>query len=285
LRNKVNALHNYDDTEVRTDIEALQNRTTSLETDTGVLKDEIVTKTTLVRLIKAGDTWSWQDIKGNTLTFAQAQEKLGHEDTMLVLEDIENDGKFVPLIYVSGGDSIHTFFMSDDKTLHALVGNEELVDMPLGFFATYNTEVATVEELNDAEGLHGEVRRVSSTNDFYIYDDNAGWLPLDKGAAMDLNNYLSKNNTIAYAPTGDYNPATKRYVDTSISNLFVPTKTSQLTNDNNYVTKSTSVLDNYYTKTNTYNKREVEALIGSGAGGGSSVNIYTSGDTLFITTK
>ena len=268
LRNKVNALHNYDDTQVKADIGALQNRTTSLETDTDILKDEIVTKTTLVRLVKAGDTWSWQDTEGNTLTFAQAQEKLGHEDTMLVLEDIENDGKFTPLIYVSDGGDIHTFFMSDDKTLHALVGNEELADMPLGFFTTYNTAVATVEELNGVDGLHGEVRRVTSTNDFYIYDDNGGWLPFDKGTVVDLSNYLAKNNTVAYAPTGDYNPATKRYVDTSISNLFIPSKVSQLTNDSNYVTKTTSVLDNYYTKTNTYTKREVEALISAGGGNG-----------------
>lgn len=285
LRNKVNALHNYDDTQVRTDIGTLQNRATSLEADTSVLKDDIVTKTTLVRLIKAGDTWSWQDIQGNTLTFAQAQEKLGHEDTTLVLEDIENDGKFTPLIYVSDGGDIHTFFMNDDKTLHALVGNEELVDMPLGFFATYNAAVATVEELNGADGLHGEVRRVSSTNDFYIYDDNAGWLPLDKGAAMDSNNYLSKNNTIAYAPTGDYNPATKRYVDTEIDALFIPTKVSQLNNDSAYVNKSTAVLENYYQKKDTYTKREVDALLSTGGGGSSNVSAYVAENTLFITTK
>lgn len=286
LRNAVNALHNYDDTQVRTDIATLQNRATSLETDASVLKDEMLTKTTLVRLVKAGDTWSWQDIEGNNITFAQAHEILGHQDAMLALEDIENDGKFAPLIYVSDGGSIHTFFMSDDKTLHALVGDEELVDMPLGFFTTYNTEVTTVEELNNVEGLHGEVRRVSSTNDFYIYDDNAGWLPFDKGASIDLSNYLSKNNTIAYAPTGDYNPATKRYVDTEIDALFIPTKVSQLTNDSSFVNKSTTALDNYYQKKDTYTKREIESLIATSGGGSGDrcVNIYVSGDTLCITT-
>ena len=34
----------------------------------------------------------------------------------------------------------------------------------------------------------------------------------------DLSNYLSKTNTTAYTPTGDYNPATKKYVDDNINN-------------------------------------------------------------------
>lgn len=36
---------------------------------------------------------------------------------------------------------------------------------------------------------------------------------------MNPNNYLAKNNTTAYTPTGDYNPATKKYVDDSIPEL------------------------------------------------------------------
>lgn len=33
---------------------------------------------------------------------------------------------------------------------------------------------------------------------------------------IDLSNYLAKNNTTAFTPTGDYNPATKKYVDDKI---------------------------------------------------------------------
>lgn len=287
LRNAVNALHNYDDTAVRQEITALKTRATDLEADTSQLQTDIVKKTTLVRLIKAGDSWSWQDIEGNNITFEQAHEILGHQDAMLALEDIENDGKFMPLIYVSGGDVIHTFFMSDDKTLHALVGNDQLEDMVLGFFTTYNTSVANADTLNNVDGLHGEVRRTEDTNDFYIYDDNAGkWLPFDKGAAIDLSNYLPKDNTIPYAPSTDYNPATKRYVDTEIDALFIPTKVSQLNNDSAFVSKTTTALENYYTKTNTYTKREIESLIATGGGGNNnSIDIYVADDTLFITTK
>ena len=31
--------------------------------------------------------------------------------------------------------------------------------------------------------------------------------------AVDLSNYIAKDNTISFTPTGDYNPATKKYVD------------------------------------------------------------------------
>lgn len=34
---------------------------------------------------------------------------------------------------------------------------------------------------------------------------------------FDIENYLSKTNTTAYTPTGDYNPATKKYVDDAIT--------------------------------------------------------------------
>lgn len=271
LRNAVNALHNYDDTAVRQEITALKTRATDLEADTSQLQTDIIKKTTLVRLIKAGDSWSWQDIEGNNITFDQAHEILGHQDALLMLEDIENDGKFMPLIYVSSGDAIHTFFMSDDKTLHALVGDDQLEDTVLGFFTTYNTSVASADILNNTDGLHGEVRRTEDTNDFYIYDDNAGkWLPFDKGAVVDLSNYLPKDNTIPYAPSTDYNPATKRYVDTEIDALFIPTKVSQLNNDSAFVNKTTTALENYYTKTNIYTKREVDALLDANSSTGVS---------------
>lgn len=269
LRNAVNALHNYDDTEVRQDIAALEDRATDLETSTSQLEKDIVKKTTLVRLIKAGDKWSWQDIEGNNITFAQAQEMLGHQDTLFVLEDIENDGKFSPLVYVSNDDVIETFFISDDKKVHILNGADSPIDSVMGYFVNYAEAVETVEGLNGLGNMDGEIRRVKATDDFYIYDsiDNK-WLPFDKGASIDLTNYLPKDNTIPYAPSTDYNPATKRYVDTEIDALFIPTKVSQLNNDSAFVNKSTTVLENYYTKTNTYTKREVDALLDNASGGG-----------------
>lgn len=41
-----------------------------------------------------------------------------------------------------------------------------------------------------------------------------------------------------------------------------PTKLSEFTNDSNFITKTVSDLTNYYTKSNTYTKTEVQSLIG-----------------------
>lgn len=45
--------------------------------------------------------------------------------------------------------------------------------------------------------------------------------------------------------------------------LSVPTKLSDLTNDSNFITNAVNNLVNYYTKTETYTKAEVNNLIGS----------------------
>ena len=142
-----------------------------------------------------------------------------------------------------------------------------------------------VDTLNDlpTEANKGDIRKVKDTEDWYIYD-GVKWSAFDKASEIDLTNYLSKDNTIPYAPSTDYNPATKRYVDTKINDLFIPTKTSQLTNDSGFVLKSVNDLSNYYNKSNTYNKAEVNALV-AGGGGGSNVSITVNGDTLVITTK
>ena len=36
-------------------------------------------------------------------------------------------------------------------------------------------------------------------------------------------NFLSKTNTTSYTPTGDYHPATKKYVDDSIASAITTT--------------------------------------------------------------
>ena len=59
-------------------------------------------------------------------------------------------------------------------------------------------------------------------------------------------------------PTNNKDAATKEYVDS-----VIPTKTSDLTNDSGFVTSTVNNLTNYYTKTDTYTKTEVNNLIGS----------------------
>lgn len=75
---------------------------------------------------------------------------------------------------------------------------------------------------------------INSSTGNYVQIDNyqISTLSLDRGLVanlinkinnLDLSNYIAKNNTVAYTPTGDYNPATKKYVDRKItSNVNVP---------------------------------------------------------------
>lgn len=59
-------------------------------------------------------------------------------------------------------------------------------------------------------------------------------------------------------PTSNKDAANKQYVDS-----VIPTKVSDLTNDSGFVTSTVNNLTNYYTKTDTYTKTEVNNLIGS----------------------
>lgn len=147
---------------------------------------------------------------------------------------------------------------------NVVINNTDLV---LGKDTYWNDEVPTQQDL-PSNAQEGEIRIVQDTEDVYIYNGTK-WIPFDK--KVDLSNYLAKDNTTPWIPTEPFNPSTKKYVDDSINGIYIPTKTSQLTNDSNFITKNVNDLTNYYLKTNTYTKAEVDALI-EGGGGGTGLN-------------
>lgn len=159
---------------------------------------------------------------------------------------------------------------------NVVINNTDLV---LGKDTYWNDEVPTQQDL-PLNAQEGEIRIVQDTEAVYIYNGTK-WIPFDKSSEVDLSNYLAKDNTTAWIPTGPFNPSTKKYVDDSISGIHVPTKTSQLTNDSNFINKNANDLTNYYPKSNTYTRAEVDALIYSG---GTGVQVVVVGDTLVITT-
>ena len=164
---------------------------------------------------------------------------------------------------------------------NVVINNTDLV---LGKDTYWNDEVPTQQDL-PSNAQEGEIRIVQDTENVYIYNGTK-WVSFDKGGEVDLSNYLAKDNTTPWIPTGPFNPSTKKYVDDSISGIYIPTKTSQLTNDSNFIGVNSNNLTYYYTKTQTYTKAEVDALIAGGGGGGSSdVQITVTGDTLVITTQ
>lgn len=75
------------------------------------------------------------------------------------------------------------------------------------------------------------------------------WMVYDDGS-VDVKNHkatiLSAYTNTEFTPTKDYQPATKKYVDDAKASIVVPTKTSELTNDSNFLTKHQS-LTNYAT--------------------------------------
>ena len=137
-------------------------------------------------------------------------------------------------------------------------------DSVLGKDTYWNDEVPTQQDL-PSKAQEGEIRIVQDTEDVYIYNGTK-WVPFDKNSEVDLSNYLTKDNTTPWVPTGPFNPSTKKYVDDSVGGIHVPTKISQLQNDSNFVIKTTNELTNYYTKNNTYTKNEVDALVAGGSG-------------------
>ena len=137
-------------------------------------------------------------------------------------------------------------------------------DSVLGKDTYWNDEVPTQQDL-PSNAQEGEIRIVQDTEDVYIYNGTK-WVPFDKNSEVDLSNYLTKDNTTPWVPTGPFNPSTKKYVDDSVGGIHVPTKTSQLQNDSDFVIKTTNELTNYYTKNNTYTKNEVDALVAGGSG-------------------
>ena len=137
-------------------------------------------------------------------------------------------------------------------------------DSVLGKDTYWNDEVPTQQDL-PSKAQEGEIRIVQDTEDVYIYNGTK-WVPFDKNSEVDLSNYLTKDNTTPWVPTGPFNPSTKKYVDDSVGGIHVPTKTSQLQNDSDFVIKTTNELTNYYTKNNTYTKNEVDALVAGGSG-------------------
>lgn len=64
-----------------------------------------------------------------------------------------------------------------------------------------------------------------------VYDDGS----------VDVKNHkatiLSAYTNTEFTPTKDYQPATKKYVDDAKASIVVPTKTSELTNDSNFLTE------------------------------------------------
>lgn len=85
----------------------------------------------------------------------------------------------------------------------------------------------------------------------FTYDSETTYNPVSF-STMSITGYtarlLSENNTVSYTPTGDYNPATKKYVDDSVKTSLIPYYTYESTNSYNMDETDNSFISSIITK-------------------------------------
>lgn len=211
----VRALHNYDDTQLRKDITALKTAKNDLLESVNRIDSEVSQKVGYVRLVKAGDKWSLLDDFGDVLEYEDIRDALGQEKTFLILEDVENDGKMLPSRYNIDEDFIHVWYVDIRGVAHYVkLSANGTEDKVLGEASRILGTVETIP----ASGNIGDMVFVGPKKELYVYNGTE-WKLAGSNAGADLSNYLAKNNTTGYEPVGDFNPATKKYVDRSVAEV------------------------------------------------------------------
>lgn len=137
------------------------------------------------------------------------------------------------------GSTVGTYDGSTETTINIEAASKEYVQELISTVTSASFEV--VDEL-PTEGIKNNTiylvpSQSSGLNNVYdewVYISN-NW-ELIGTTAIDLSNYLSKDNTVAYTPTGDYNPATKKYVDDLFGQYTaqIMARLETLTNPSNY---------------------------------------------------
>ena len=115
LSNTVAGLHNYDDTEVRGDIAALESEVSEMGSDIDDLQAASATHITAIRLVKAGDQWAWKDMSDSVMTYQEVADRIGYPETTIYTEGIENDGKTYPISYSMEDDHIDILVIAGAK--------------------------------------------------------------------------------------------------------------------------------------------------------------------------
>ena len=166
-KTKLAGLKNYDDTEIQaevsglnTDMNNLKKSNVTISNTLAELKPDVDSNTaavstiydlldnkmTAIRLVEQGDGWVWMNLEGSRLTYAQASAALGHENCMLFIEQLENDGKVIPAEYKSEGDHINIIFKDLDSLVHIMTCGEDDVVVTKDVTTTNGQVDFTVED-------------------------------------------------------------------------------------------------------------------------------------------
>ena len=152
--------------------------------------------------------------------------------------DLNNDSN-----YVSDASYVHTDnnYTTIDKTK---------VD---------NAVLTSAQTLTDAQKSQARSNIGAGTSSFSgSYDDL-----INKPTIPTVN-----NGTLTIQKNGeDVQTFTANQSTNVIANITVPTSTNDLTNNSGFITKAVNDLTNYYNKSNTYSKTEIDGLISSAKSG------------------
>lgn len=172
--------------------------------------------------------------------------------------------------YVSDANYVHTDtnYTQSEKTKLAGIetgANKTVVDSTLSSTSTnpvqnkaVNTALGNKVDKVSGKGLSAEDYTTAEKNKLAGIADNANnyKLPIATadvlgGVKIGANIAIDSNGVISVKAMDWANIKGK------------PTKLSQFTNDSNFITAAVNNLANYYTKSNTYTKSEVDSLIGA----------------------
>ena len=164
-------------------------------------------------------------VKANTLTLTNTTPFTPTADYHPATKKYVDDNCIPYQPFPSGLDTSHTTpnFITSIRALNlpagsTYLGGVTLTDMPF----QGNAEVEIYVYPNNVIYLILRSANVSP----YMWECNShtyrGWEAVGKAYAD--TNFLKKDNSVSYTPSGDYNPATKKYVDdaitTSITNVL-----------------------------------------------------------------
>lgn len=184
-------------------------------------------------------------------------------------------------------NAVFTDTIYDDTAIQAAIAAKpDMSDIPTKTSdLTNDSDFIDQTDLNTA--LNGKVDKVTgkglSTNDYTTEEKTklanlvtGGNVPaggttgqiLQKKSATDYDaEWVNKPTTTVDSALSDtstnpvQNKVVKAAIDQKANSSAIPTKTSSLTNDSGFITNSTNGLTNYYKKTETYTKTEVDNKI------------------------
>lgn len=115
------------------------------------------------------------------------------------------------------------------------------------------TEVAKADDLLNKQETLISGNNIKTINGTSILGSGDITISGD-GSSVDLSNYITKDNTAEYTPTEDYNPATKLYVDETVSNGI-----SNIDENVYRITLTTGILGNTASGSSSLNSTDRQA--------------------------